>query len=88
MGRPQARRHPLKLTSIFVKRIFTALLGGALLLIGLAMVVLPGPAVIVIPVALKILATEFAWAGRSLEWLCSRFKSFSRDKTSPAAAKH
>jgi tellurite resistance protein TerC len=32
------------------------------LLIGVALLVLPGPAFIVIPVGLAILATEFAWA--------------------------
>jgi len=37
------------------------------LLIGLAMVVLPVPAFIVIPVGLGILAVEFAWARRLLK---------------------
>jgi tellurite resistance protein TerC len=35
-------------------------------LIGVAMIVLPGPAIVVIPAGLAILATEFAWARR---WL-------------------
>jgi len=35
-------------------------------LIGLALIVLPGPAFIVIPIGLAILATEFAWAGHVL----------------------
>lgn len=38
------------------------LLGSSVLLIGVAMIVLPGPAVIVIPLGLSILAIEFAWA--------------------------
>jgi uncharacterized protein (TIGR02611 family) len=41
--------------------------GFTLLLAGVAMLVLPGPAFAVIPVALAILALEFAWAGRALE---------------------
>jgi uncharacterized protein (TIGR02611 family) len=41
--------------------------GFTLLLAGLAMLVLPGPAFVVIPVALAILSLEFAWAGRLLE---------------------
>jgi uncharacterized protein (TIGR02611 family) len=41
--------------------------GFTLLLGGLAMLVLPGPAFAVIPVALAILSLEFAWAGRLLE---------------------
>lgn len=36
------------------------------LIIGIAMIVLPGPAIVVIPAALGILATEFAWARRLL----------------------
>jgi len=33
---------------------------------GIALIVLPGPAVIVIPLGLAILATEFFWARRLL----------------------
>ena len=36
--------------------------GFTLLLAGIAMLVLPGPALAVIPVALAILSLEFAWA--------------------------
>lgn len=48
------------------RRIVIALVGGTVLLIGLAMTVLPGPAVVVIPAGLAILGIEFAWARR---WL-------------------
>jgi uncharacterized protein (TIGR02611 family) len=48
-------------------RVLIAMAGFTLLLAGLAMVVLPGPALAVIPVALAILSLEFAWAGRALE---------------------
>ena len=40
---------------------FTVLLGG------IAMLVLPGPALAVIPIGLAILSLEFAWAARLLE---------------------
>jgi len=43
-------------------RILVLMVGLTVLLIGVAMLVLPGPAVVVIPVGLAILATEFAWA--------------------------
>jgi tellurite resistance protein TerC len=49
------------------KRIVVATIGGTLTLIGIAMIVLPGPAFIVIPVGLSILATEFLWARRLLK---------------------
>lgn len=48
------------------KRLVVAVVGGTVLVIGLALVVLPGPAFIVIPAGLAILAMEFAWARR---WL-------------------
>ena len=44
------------------KRLIIAIIGFTVLGIGLAMVVLPGPAFIVIPVGLGILASEFIWA--------------------------
>lgn len=42
------------------------ILGSSILVIGLAMIVLPGPALVVIPIGLAVLALEFAWARR---WL-------------------
>ena len=50
----------------FAKRIVVAVVGGTVTLIGIAMIVLPGPAIIVIPIGLSILATEFLWARRFL----------------------
>src|SRR3954462_9284860 len=49
------------------KRIVVAVIGGTVTLIGIAMIVLPGPAFIVIPLGLSILATEFLWAKRWLK---------------------
>jgi tellurite resistance protein TerC len=46
------------------KRIVILITGGVVLLIGIALLVLPGPAIVVIPVGLSILAIEFAWARR------------------------
>jgi tellurite resistance protein TerC len=43
-------------------RIVIWIVGMTVVLIGVAMLVLPGPAIVVIPVGLAILATEFAWA--------------------------
>ena len=49
------------------KRLIITVIGFTVLLIGLEMVVLPGPAFIVIPIALGILATEFIWAKKLLD---------------------
>jgi tellurite resistance protein TerC len=51
----------------WLRRALVAVIGFTVLLMGVAMVVLPGPAVVVIPLGLAILATEFVWARRLLE---------------------
>ncbi|MFL6583595.1 MAG: PGPGW domain-containing protein [Chthoniobacterales bacterium] len=47
-----------------VKKVVVAVIGTTVLLIGLVLIVLPGPAILVIPLGLAILASEFAWARR------------------------
>ena len=44
-----------------VRRVIVSVVGVTVLLIGIALLVLPGPALVVIPVGLAILATEYAW---------------------------
>jgi tellurite resistance protein TerC len=50
-----------------VRRVIVSVIGATVLLIGIALLVLPGPAFIVIPIGLAILATEYAWARRWLK---------------------
>jgi len=57
-----------------VRRLLVATVGGMVLLIGIALIVLPGPAFLVIPLGLAILATEFAWARYSLRRARSLWK--------------
>jgi tellurite resistance protein TerC len=52
-----------------LRRLATAVIGLTIMGIGVAMIVLPGPATVVIPVGLGVLAVEFAWARRMLERL-------------------
>jgi len=47
-----------------VRKTIVAVIGSTLVLFGLALVVLPGPAMLVVPIGLALLATEFAWARR------------------------
>ena len=47
-----------------VRKLIVAVIGTTVILFGLALIVLPGPAVVVAPLGLAILATEFAWARR------------------------
>lgn len=50
-----------------VVRLGLVVVGFTVLFAGIAMLVLPGPALAVIPVGLAILSLEFAWAARLLE---------------------
>jgi tellurite resistance protein TerC len=54
------------------RKIVIAALGTSVLVVGAAMIVLPGPAFVVIPAGLAILGLEFAWARR---WL-TRVKEY------------
>lgn len=54
------------------RRLTVTLLGFAVLGAGLAMLVLPGPGVVVILLGLALLATEFAWAERALSRTADR----------------
>jgi len=56
------------------KRLIIAVIGFTVLFIGIALLVLPGPAFIVIPVGLGILATEFIWARSLLEKVKTKFQ--------------
>jgi tellurite resistance protein TerC len=51
------------------RRVAIILAGASVLLIGVAMLVLPGPGLVVIPLGLAILGIEFAWARRVLKRL-------------------
>jgi uncharacterized protein (TIGR02611 family) len=48
-------------------RIGFAIVGTTVTLAGVAMLVTPGPALVVIPIGLAMLALEFAWAERLLD---------------------
>ena len=45
-----------------VKRIVVTVIGFIVLIVGILLIVFPGPAFIVIPIGLAILATEYEWA--------------------------
>jgi tellurite resistance protein TerC len=55
-------KHPLYPPYRIAKRIVIGIVGGSVLVVGICMIVLPGPAFVVIPVGLGILGLEFAWA--------------------------
>jgi hypothetical protein len=55
------------------RRILIALAGGAIVALGLLLIFTPGPALVVIPAGLGVLALEFEaprrWRGRVATWI-------------------
>jgi tellurite resistance protein TerC len=78
------------------RRVVVALIGASVLIIGIAMIVLPGPAIIVIPAGLAILGTEFLWARQLLSkmkltaaTILQRFRGWARAAgNGPSAGDH
>jgi len=59
--RARHRQRPLIARALYIAVGFTVLLGGV------AMLLLPGPAFLVIPIGLAVLSLEFAWAEKLLD---------------------
>jgi hypothetical protein len=60
------------------KRVIVILVGFTILLGGVAMLALPGPAILVIPLGLAILAGEFVWARRLLDRVKSKIPKMGK----------
>jgi uncharacterized protein (TIGR02611 family) len=64
--RLEAQRERHRQRGFLVRMLYT-IFGFAILIAGLLMLVLPGPALIVIPIGLALLSLEFVWAEGLLE---------------------
>ncbi|MEY2599430.1 MAG: hypothetical protein RLZZ142_1689, partial [Verrucomicrobiota bacterium] len=62
-----------------------ALVGFSVIIIGIVMIITPGPAILVIPAGLAILSLEFLWARRALKKL-KAYLRIARQKTRRRAA--
>ncbi len=70
------------------KRIVVIAVGSTVLVIGIVMIVFPGPAIVAIPVGLAILGIEFAWARRWLRRIRERISSNNADHRAKRAEAH
>lgn len=66
------------------RKVVVAVVGGSVVLVGVAMVVLPGPAFLVIPLGLAILATEFIWAKQWLKKARALLPGAAKREAAPA----
>lgn len=49
------------------KRIAVSVVGGTLVVAGIAMLILPGPGILVVVAGFAVLGTEYAWAAHALD---------------------
>jgi uncharacterized protein (TIGR02611 family) len=70
------------------RRITVLVVGFSVLAIGIALIVLPGPAFVVIPIGLAILSAEFAWARLWLKKVRRTISGQSADSRAERAESH
>lgn len=58
----QGNLNLIKVKLARIKKIVVTIIGFTVLIFGIILIVFPGPAFIVIPIGLAILATEYVWA--------------------------
>lgn len=74
---PRLPKSPIRSATTQAKRLIRIVIGFTVLVIGMAMIFLPGPAIVVIPIALAILATEFVWAEKLMKRLTDGAKTIT-----------
>lgn len=58
------------------KRVFTGVIGGSVVLIGAVLIPYPGPGWLIVFAGFAILATEFEFAAKTLEWLKEKYENW------------
>lgn len=78
----------LHLTYKAARRIVVGVVGVTVLLIGVVMLVTPGPALVVIPVGLAILSLEFTWARAWLKRMRESISNLNSNSLNDRAETH
>ena len=81
-------KRTLHLTYKAARRIVVGIVGITVLIIGVVMLVTPGPALIVIPVGLAILSIEFTWARAWLKHLRESISTRNSNNLNSRAEEH
>jgi hypothetical protein len=71
-----------------LRRLIIAVIGFTVLAVGVALLVLPGPAILVIPAGLGILSIEFAWARNLLKKMKEKMSRKRRPDPTHADRSH
>jgi uncharacterized protein (TIGR02611 family) len=64
-----------------IKKLLVSILGFTILFVGIVLIVLPGPAFILIPLGLLILSYEYKWAQNLLNFVKRRFAKKDEKET-------
>lgn len=75
---PSMFRSLISVTYRQARRLVIFITGAALVIVGVALIFLPGPAIVVIPAGLAVLSLEFAWARRFLQHVRRRISEQQR----------
>jgi len=78
----------LHLTYKAARRIVVGVVGATVVLIGVVMLVTPGPALVVIPVGLAILSIEFTWARAWLRRMRESISNMNSSNRNSRAENH
>jgi uncharacterized protein (TIGR02611 family) len=70
------------------RRVVVGVVGVTVLAVGAALLVLPGPAFVVLPIGLGILAIEFEWARRLLQRARRFYETAARTERPPERQEH
>jgi tellurite resistance protein TerC len=81
-------KRTLHLTYKAARRIVVGIVGITVLVIGVVMLVTPGPALIVIPIGLAILSIEFTWARAWLKRLRESISTRNSNDLNSRAQEH
>lgn len=79
---------PLLRSFRLLKKSVVIALGIAVLALGVALIFLPGPAIVVIPIGLAILGAEFAWARNWLKEIRARISARGAAKRATQSEQH
>ncbi|MGK9477275.1 PGPGW domain-containing protein [Melioribacter sp. OK-6-Me] len=63
-----------------LKKLIISLTGGTLLMLGIIMIIIPGPAYLIIPAGLSILGTEYLWAEELNKKIKNKINQFFNKK--------
>lgn len=81
-------RRIARLTYKAARRVVVGVVGATILVIGVVMIVTPGPALVLIPLGLAVLSIEFAWARYWLRRVRERISRRNSNAQSAAVDAH